>query len=81
MRQIRTESLEEINDTSVEQERKTTEKSLDVTETQSITTSSMMEFVAQVEMGVSVGASFFVTAETSMSFNIEKKKKHPNIVQ
>ncbi|KAJ6641963.1 hypothetical protein Bhyg_06908 [Pseudolycoriella hygida] len=74
MRQIRTETLEEINNTSVEQERKTTEKSLDVTETQSITTSSMMEFAAEIEMGVSVGASFFVTAEASMNFNIGQKE-------
>lgn len=74
MRQIRTETLEEINDTSVEQERKTNEKSLDVTETQSITSSSIMEFASQVEMGVKVGGSFFVTAEASMNFNLGQKK-------
>lgn len=47
---IRTETLEEINETSVEQERLTTEKSLDVTETQSVTTSSMLKF-AQSKWG------------------------------
>lgn len=70
MRQLRSETLEEINDTSIEQERRTSEKSHDLAETQSITTSSMLEFSSDIAIGVAVGASFFVTAEASIDFNI-----------
>ncbi len=73
LQQIRTESLEEINDSSSEQERKTSERSINVEETQSVTTSSMVSFSNEVSVGLSVGASFFgATAEASVGVTNSK---------